>query len=108
MVHTDDDPMEHSQSGAPMGSESRRHDLDPAIGAMLARRRRALGWSLRIAVRRTGISFWMIGLMERGQRAPSIVLAVQLARAYRLTESDVALLLSGAVSDVGRDYPYRW
>jgi transcriptional regulator with XRE-family HTH domain len=104
------DPMEHTVSGPRMGySEpvSRRHTLDPAIGAMLARRRRQLGWSLRIAGRRAGISFGMIGMMERGQRAPSVVLAVHLARAYRLSDADVRLLLSGAISDVGRDWPGR-
>ncbi len=86
---------------------SRRHRLDPAIGAMLARRRRQLGWSYRQAGHRTGISYGMLAMMERGQRAPSIIVATLLARAYRLTEADTAWLLSGALADVGRDWPGR-
>ena len=74
---------------------------------MLAARRRARGWSLRDAGRHTGISFGYLGLLERGQRAPSTVVAAVLARVYELTPADSSWLWSGAVADVGRDYPGR-
>jgi hypothetical protein len=49
----------------------------------------------------------MIGMLETGQRVPSVALAEVLIDGYRLDAGDAELLRSVALPGVGRDSQYR-
>ena len=89
------------------GEHRASNSLDPAVAKILARRRRELGWSLREAARRAGVSSGMVAMLEHGERAPSAALARELVLAYSLARADADALRSAALPGVGRDSPYR-
>jgi transcriptional regulator with XRE-family HTH domain len=90
-----------------MENTTRHLPLPPDLAALLAARRRQLGWSYRQAARRTGIAHGYLCMLEHGQRAPSIIVAVILSRAYGLSAADADRLAAVAVYDHGRDWPGR-
>jgi DNA-binding XRE family transcriptional regulator len=74
-----------------------RRELPPELAAMLAVARRDRGWSLREAARRAGVTPGTIVHLEKGRRAPSIIVAEDLIAAYRLPHADAERLRSAAV-----------
>jgi len=84
-----------------------RSEIGPDLGRELRAARRAQGWSYRTAARRIGISPGYLWLLEAGTRAPSLDVALDLARALQLPELVVGRLLAAAVSDAGRCSPYQ-
>jgi len=84
-----------------------RRTLPDDVAAMLAAARRERGWSLREAARRAGVAAGTIVHLEKGRRAPSIIVAEDIIRAYRLGGLDAGRLRSAAVTDAGRSSPLR-
>ena len=107
--------MEHAWQAQPHGAHptGRTYEPHPAAPARPRDRPNARqspprrGWGLRAAARHAGISFGYLGALERGERAPSTVVAGVLARVYQLDADDSAWLWSGAIGGAGRDYPGR-
>lgn len=101
--------MVHSVFPQPHGArdESTRHTITPELAAVLADARRRRGWSLREAGRRAKVAHGTIAHLEKGRRAPSVVVARNIIRAYQLTEAEAAMLRSEAVEGAGWDSPYR-
>jgi transcriptional regulator with XRE-family HTH domain len=91
----------------PWRSRTAHRSLDPDVAAILARARAERGWSLSASGRRTGISRRMLGMLEHGQRVPSVGLAEALIEGYRLGLADTAMLRAVALPNVGRDSPLR-
>lgn len=81
-----------------------RHTLDPELARLLARYRLSFRWSFRRAAREADCCAGTIWYLEHGQRAPSVALARNLARAYLMSEADEDRLLSAALHGVGRDW----
>lgn len=74
---------------------------------MLRNARRAHGWSVSEAARRSGVSRRMIGMLEHEQRRPSESTAEALITAYRITGDDMEAVWSIALPNVGRDSPFN-
>lgn len=91
----------------PWRSRTAHRNLDPAVAAMLAQARTDRGWNKMRAAARTGVSRRMIGMLEAGQRVPSVVLAETLIDGYELSYTEATLLRSVALRYVSRDSPYR-
>lgn len=68
-------------------------DLVPGFGAAVRHRRESMGLSLTAFAERTGTHFTSVSKVERGQRAPSLRLAVELARALDVS---IEVLLADA------------
>lgn len=68
---------------------------DDAVGAVLARRLRALraqrGWSLERAAQVTGVSKAMLGQIERGESSPTVATLWRIAGGFGLGLSDFLL-----------------
>jgi transcriptional regulator with XRE-family HTH domain len=74
---------------------------------MLADARRGRGWSLREAARRIGCAPGTVVHLERGRRAPSVVLAHGIVGAYRLDDHQADMLMAEAVDNAGKSSPYK-
>lgn len=72
-------------------------DVIPGLGAALRARREAAGLSLAALAERSGTHFTAISKVERGQRAPSFRLVVDLASALGVTP-DVLLMDAARLS----------
>lgn len=90
------------------GDRIRIRRIPPAgLGPMLGEARLRCGFRLREFARMVGLSpSYVVGL-EAGLRCPSRSVAERLADALDLTAEERVLLLSAAVSDAGRDHPWR-
>jgi len=101
--------MVHTQIPPPRGARrfQPRRTLPPDVAAMLAAARRERGLSVREAARRAGVTAGTIIHLEKGRRAPSIIVAEGLIGAYRLAGRDAAMLRDAAVTDAGRSSPLR-
>ncbi|MGH3191743.1 MAG: helix-turn-helix domain-containing protein [Streptosporangiaceae bacterium] len=101
--------MVHADFPEPHGArdESTRRTVTPELAAMLAAARRRRGWSLREAGRNVRVAHGTIAHLEKARRAPSIVVARNITRAYRLDPDEAAMLRAEAVEGAGWDSPYR-
>ena len=84
-----------------------RRTVSPELAAMLAAARRRRGWSLRRAAREIGCSPGTVVHLEKSRRAPSVILAWDIIRAYRLGDAQADMLLDDAVDDAGKSSPYK-
>jgi len=84
-----------------------RRTITRELAQALADARRARGWSLREAARRIGCAHGTVAHLERGRRAPSVVMAESIADAYRLDDQWALRLLAEAVEGAGKDSPYK-
>lgn len=91
----------------PWRSRTAHRSCDPAAAAVLRDARRACGWSVSEAARRSGVSRRMIGMLEAAQRRPSVSTAEDLIAAYRLTGAAAEAVRAIAVPYVGRDSPFK-
>jgi DNA-binding XRE family transcriptional regulator len=69
--------------------------------------RRRCGWSLREAGRNVGVAHGTIAHLEKARRAPSVVVARNIIRTYRLTDPEAAMLRAEAVEGAGWDSPFE-
>jgi len=95
-----------------MTADRRSPPLDARTGKALGRARRSRGWSYRQAAKHTGVAAGHLHAIEHGNRACSLSVAEAIIDAYRLhrNATEVALatdLRYRAVTDAGRDSPYR-
>jgi ribosome-binding protein aMBF1 (putative translation factor) len=68
------DDIDPPKPGDPHWRSRHAHrSCDPAAAAVLREARRACGWSVSEAARRSGVSRRMIGMLEAAQRRPSRV-----------------------------------
>jgi transcriptional regulator with XRE-family HTH domain len=65
------------------------HPLQRHFGTVLRRRREAAGFSQEALAARAGLHRNYVGLLERGERMPSILVAQQLASALDTTMSEL-------------------
>ncbi len=91
----------------PWRSRHAHRSCDPFAAAVLREARRARGWSVSEAARRSGVSRRMIGMLEHAQRRPSESTAEALIDAYRLTDGPAEAVWSIALPLRGRDSPYK-
>ncbi|MDZ5443799.1 helix-turn-helix transcriptional regulator [Micromonospora sp. 4G57] len=80
-----------------------RHIPPAQFGPTLraARLRARLG--LRAVAAACGSSYGYLGMLERGERSPSTVMAEDLIRVLKLTGADAQIVRDSAVALVGRD-----
>jgi len=99
-------PPERAARGARPGArqDDARHYLSASAAAELRNARRRQGLSLRALEARTGISFGYLGMLERGQRAPSVEVAQALVAGLRMAPDAAARLMAEAVPDAGRSW----
>ena len=91
----------------PWRSRTAHRSCDPDAARVLRNARRARGWTVSEAARRSGVSRRMIGMLEAAQRRPSVSTAEALIDAYRLTGDDAEAVWSIAIPFVGRDSPFK-
>lgn len=77
------------------------------FGPTLVSGRAAARISGREVARRVGIGSGYYTQLEKGTRCPSMSVALLLADALGLGAEARAVVLAGAVTDVGRDHPNR-
>lgn len=65
------------------------HPLQRQFGVVLRRRRQAAGFSQEALAAKAEVHRNYVGLLERGQRVPSILVVQQLARALDTTMSEL-------------------
>jgi transcriptional regulator with XRE-family HTH domain len=65
------------------------HPLSRRFGAVLRRRRQAVGLSQEALAERANLHRNYIGLLERGQRVPSLLVVQQLAAALGTTMTEL-------------------
>jgi transcriptional regulator with XRE-family HTH domain len=65
------------------------HPLQERFGAALRRRREAAGLSQEALAERAGLHRNYVGLLERGQRMPSLLVVQQIALALETTMADL-------------------
>lgn len=102
--------MVHASFLPPHGAHAEnttRHTITAELAAMLAAARRRRGWALREAARNVGVAVGTIVHLEKARRAPSVVVAQSLIRAYRLNAVEADMLLAEAIEGAGKDSPYR-
>ena len=91
----------------PWRSRTAHRSCDPGAAAVLRSAREARSWSISEAARRTGIARRHIGMIEQGQRQPSVTVAEILITTYELSGQQADAVRSIALADVGRSSPYR-
>lgn len=101
MVHAD------FPEGHGARADSTRRTITPELAEMLAAARRRRRWPLREAARNAGVAAGTIVHLEKARRAPSVVVAENIIRAYRLTPAEAAMLRAEAVEGAGKDSPFR-
>jgi transcriptional regulator with XRE-family HTH domain len=74
---------------------------------MLAEVRLGRRWSIREAARRAKCSPGTIVHLEQARRAPSMIMAMDIADGYELDDRQTDLLLAEAVDNAGRSSPYK-
>jgi DNA-binding XRE family transcriptional regulator len=84
-----------------------RRELPADVAGMVATARRRRGWGVREAARRIGVSPGTIVHLEKGRRAPSVIVAENIIDAYRLPDESAEMLLAVAVTDAGRSSPFK-
>jgi transcriptional regulator with XRE-family HTH domain len=84
-----------------------RGQLSRQMAHKLAMARAFRNWTLKQAAERIGCSISSVHAYENGYRVPSVALAGDIARAYRLDQEDTIALMSEAVTNAGRDKPSR-
>jgi transcriptional regulator with XRE-family HTH domain len=101
--------MVHAGFPEPHGAreDTTRRTVTPELAAVLAAARRRRGWSLREAARNVQVAYGTIAHLEKARRAPSIIVAENLIRAYRLTGAEARMLLAEAVEGAGKDSPFK-
>lgn len=77
------------------------------LGPMLRAARERAGLGVREAARQAGLSGGYVCDLEAGRRCPSATVAARLAEVLTLDEQGRALLYGAAVTDAGRDGPWR-
>jgi cytoskeletal protein RodZ len=77
------------------------------LGSMLRTARERTGMGLRQAARRTDLSPGYMAHLEAGDRCPSRTVAARLAVVLELDDDEQAQLYAAAVTDAGRDHPWR-
>ena len=77
--------------------------LTPDTAAMLRAARKAKGWTLVRAADHIGMNFSYLSHLERGNRAPSTALAVDIIYALGLNQDQARALMAESVAGVGRD-----
>jgi len=83
-----------------------RRTVTADLAEMLATARRRLGWTLREAAQNVGVSTGTIEHLEKARRAPSTVVARNIACAYQLSPSEADMLFAEAVAGAGKDSPF--
>jgi transcriptional regulator with XRE-family HTH domain len=83
-----------------------RRTVTADLAEVLAAARRRLGWTLREAAQNVGVSTGTIEHLEKARRAPSIVVARNIARAYQLSPGEADMLFAEAVEGAGKDSPF--
>jgi transcriptional regulator with XRE-family HTH domain len=104
---TADDADPRRPHDPPWRSRTARRSLAPDVAALLAHARWARSWSLLEASRATGVSATHLANLERGRRVPSLAVAEDLIRAYRLPPGFAERLRAVAAPCAGRSSPYR-
>jgi transcriptional regulator with XRE-family HTH domain len=84
-----------------------RSMANPNVAVFLLRVRKMHGLSQARAAKLAGISVGMLSMLEHGKRRPSIVVAEQLAEAYRIPLDARSMLMAEALPGVGKDSPYK-
>lgn len=79
-----------------------RRRLPPPVGAELRRARRARRVTAQEVADEVGITRNYLGMLERGERAPSRVVAAELVRVLDLRGEVAEALHRSAVPDAGR------
>jgi transcriptional regulator with XRE-family HTH domain len=77
------------------------------LGPTLRRARVRAGLGLRDTARRIGISHGYLFALEAGERCPSLTIAAVLTEILGLSADESVILSGAAVSDAGRDHPWR-
>lgn len=80
---------------------------DPAFGPALRAARERAGWSLGLLGHHSGVSVGYLSRLERGLRAPSVVVVEVLAAVLELTEAEAEVFVASGVRGVGRDWRPR-
>lgn len=80
----------------------RRQQLSRPMAHKLAMCRATRGWTLAKAAAEIGCSISSIHAYENAQRVPSVPVAGDIARAYRLNQEDTIALMAEAVTNAGR------
>ena len=91
----------------PWRSRHAHRSLDPRVAAILKHYRQARGWNVSEAARQSGVSRRMVGMLEHGQRRPSVRTAEALITAYRIPAEHAAEVREIAIAYVGRDSPFK-
>lgn len=81
-----------------MGQADSTRDMIPGFGAAVRSRREQAGLTLQQFAEKVGTHFTAISKVERGQRAPSLRLAVDIANALNVT---MDVLLQDAARHAG-------
>ena len=90
-----------------MARDYSRHAVSPKVAVLLEVARLSRGLSFREAARSAGCSPVHLFHIEACVRAPSVALAEDIARTYRLTSLETAELLAESVDGAGRSKPSR-
>ncbi len=102
-----DEVSPRKPSDPPWRSRTAHRSCDPAAAAVLRSARESRSWSISEAARQSGIARRHIGMIEQGQRRPSVTVAEVLIRTYELAEDQADTVRSVALADVGRSSPFR-
>ncbi|MCX5170567.1 helix-turn-helix domain-containing protein [Streptomyces antibioticus] len=84
-----------------------RRTPPPEFGPMLRAARERAGLGVRETARQAGLSAGYLTNLEHGSRSPSRSTAQRLADTLGMDEDERARVLAVAVSDAGRDHPWR-
>lgn len=84
-----------------------RRQAPEGQGKMLRAARERAGLGVRETARKAGLSSGYVADLEAGRRCPSITVAQRLADAVDLSGVEREQLLAAAVTDAGRDHPWR-
>ena len=77
--------------GAARMPRTRDTELMRKVGAAMGKARRQLGWSQQVLAEELDISVVHAGLLERGQRLPSLAILIAMADVLGLSLDDIFL-----------------